>query len=90
MGPLEASYYVTGYLRFEDNSENYKGFGGEEDWETYVPIYRLVDRYGKDLIKLDHHVTYDPSKRFIRRSKYKPGDINRYNSDKIPTNRRIT
>jgi hypothetical protein len=90
MGPLEDSYYVTGYLRFEDNSENYKGFGGEENWEAYVPIYRLVDRNGKDLIKLDHHVTYDPSKRFIQRSKYKPGDINRYNSDKIPTYRRIT
>jgi signal peptidase I len=89
IGPLEDSYYVTGYLRFEDNSDNYKAWGGEENWEVKVPIYRMVDRKGKDLIKMDHAVTFDPSQRFIKRSDYKPGDINRYNSDKVKTFKRI-
>jgi len=89
MGPLEDSYYVTGYLWMEDNFKNYKSVGLEDSWNIDVPIYRLVDRNGKDLIKIDHNLSFSPEDRYLRRNKYSPGDINRYNEHDVKTYKRI-
>lgn len=88
MGPLEHNFYVTGNVVFEDNFTNYSAMG-DNKFEVEVPIYRLVDKKGQDLIRLNHRVSYDPADRFIKRAKYAPGDINRYNLNKVKTYKRI-
>jgi hypothetical protein len=67
-GPLQSSYYVSGYLDMVMNRDysNLK----KDEWEVKVPIYKMIGPKGDVLVDFTHTLNYNKEERFVKKDDY--------------------
>jgi len=62
-GPLKQTFYISGYVEFQDNSPTYTVFNSKK-WDVDVPFYIMRSKDGRDVIKLSIQNKFNASRVF--------------------------